>query len=155
MIFDMIANIKEYTCIPYSGQIQNIIQELDFSSINCGDNEIRGRELFLKKIIFSSDFLPPEFFEAHRKYADLHLIIEGEELIHMANKVESIPASEYNSELDYELFSSDATISTIQLKKNRFALFMPGEIHKSGGFTLEPGRNPQKIVFKIACETRQ
>jgi YhcH/YjgK/YiaL family protein len=152
MIFDAVSNLNKYSCIPNVNKIINAIAQNDFSNDDSGEIEIDDRNLYLLKIRSTIDDEPPKLFEAHRKYADLHIIIDGEELMNQVSSSDAIRMSEYNYDEDYELFSAKENISTFHLNMGKFIFFFPGEIHKSGGFLNQSQDYNKKMVFKIRCD---
>lgn len=66
-------------------------------------------------------------FEAHRKYIDLHFIINGEEDFGYANINYATPTTEYNDADDYLLLSGDK--GRTLLKTGDFCITFPEDAH--------------------------
>lgn len=66
-------------------------------------------------------------FEAHRKYIDIHYIIEGTEQFGYANIDTLMPATEYNETDDYILLYGG--INRITLSKGDFVIAFPEDAH--------------------------
>ena len=66
-------------------------------------------------------------FEAHRKYIDLHYIIDGTEQFGYANIDTLTPAGEYNEADDYILLCGEVNCMT--LSKGDFVIAFPEDAH--------------------------
>jgi YhcH/YjgK/YiaL family protein len=88
-------------------------------------------------------------WEAHRKYLDIHVILEGEELIEICDILNASVSKTYEEIGDYELFLAKKE-QQIHLKKGCFLALFPNEVHKT---SVVVGENKalavKKIVFKI------
>src|SRR5690606_29791634 len=67
-------------------------------------------------------------WEAHRRYLDLHIILEGEEQIKISDISAMIPINNYVD--DYQFFEGTAD-QTILLRKGFFLILYPHEVHKT------------------------
>lgn len=85
--------------------------------------------------------------ETHRRYADIQLILEGEELMGVPIG-ELTPDTEYAPEKDIQILSGPFAFVT--MKPGDWCLFMPGEGHAPSVRDPESGCNKvKKAVFKI------
>ena len=66
-------------------------------------------------------------FEAHRKYIDLHYIIDGTEQFGYADIETLAPITEYDEADDYILLDGD--VSRITLNKGNFVIAFPEDAH--------------------------
>ena len=66
-------------------------------------------------------------FEAHRKYIDLHFIIEGEEDFGYANINYAAPTTEYNEADDYLLLEGEK--ARVRIKTGDFVITFPEDAH--------------------------
>ena len=69
------------------------------------------------------------FFESHRQYIDVQFILEGEELIEVANSSTLVVAMPYNEKMDLIKYESSSDTSIIRLKKGDVAIFYPNDAH--------------------------
>jgi YhcH/YjgK/YiaL family protein len=87
-------------------------------------------------------------FENHKKYIDIHYIIQGQEQIALASTSDLEPNMEYDEINDYQLF--DGKIGeTINIKEGEFILLFPGEAHVTGGLIGDTSKSLKKVVFKV------
>ncbi len=69
------------------------------------------------------------FFESHRKFIDLQVIVEGEELMEVAD-VASITANQpYQEERDLITYLDTANASHLRLVAGQAAIFFPVDVH--------------------------
>jgi len=69
------------------------------------------------------------FFESHRQYIDVQFILEGEEIIEVANKDDLIINFDYNEDMDLLKYKTTLNSSIIKLKKGDVAIFFPEDAH--------------------------
>lgn len=87
-------------------------------------------------------------FEGHKKYIDIHIVIEGKEKIaYFPNSKASI-TKEYNENEDYELYSGEAENFFI-LDSNKFLILFPEEPHMALIKVKEKPEVIKKVIFKI------
>lgn len=86
-------------------------------------------------------------FEAHKRYIDIHCILEGEEAIEIAN-VSSLEVTQpYSEERDIALGTAQGTRHII--RKGQYCITMPQEAHSPGLCVTNPMKI-KKAVFKVA-----
>lgn len=66
-------------------------------------------------------------FEAHKKFLDIHFVIEGEETFVFANADELMPETEYNEAEDYLLLNGEGTKLTLRV--GDFCIVYPQDAH--------------------------
>lgn len=95
-----------------------------------------------------SSYLTKEknIYEAHRKYIDIHYIIEGEERLEVANVMDMEVTEEYVEEKDYLLGRAKGESHII--KKGQYLVTMPEEAH-SPSLCVDKPIMIKKAVFKI------
>ncbi len=85
-------------------------------------------------------------FEAHKKYIDIHCILEGEEAVETADISTLDVTQPYNQEKDIALGTAHGIRHIIQ--KGQYCITMPQEAHSPGLCVTEP-RKIKKAVFKV------
>lgn len=86
-------------------------------------------------------------YEAHRKYADVQVVLRGEELFGVAKHGKSLDA--YSTENDIEFFSGNGEDFVLSSDGDMdCAIFLPGELHAPGLCVTAPSP-VKKAVFKI------
>ncbi len=88
-------------------------------------------------------------FEAHRKYADVQVVVSGEETFGIADKEDCRASELYNDIKDVEFFTGSGKDVVLSPQNGAdCAVFMPGELHSPGLCVVTPAA-VRKAVFKI------
>lgn len=92
-------------------------------------------------------------YEAHRKYFDVQIIIEGEEIIYVA-PTNSLDASEnYDSLKDVTFYFDSDDGEGIQMKKNDVLILSPCDAHKPCVLFEKPSL-VKKLVLKVPVDSK-
>lgn len=126
------------------------ISKMDLASLPAGELDIEGREIYLNHIIASSKPLYEQAPELHRYYIDIHILLEGSEVIGASPSAQGQhPTMEFDTDRDYGLFEGITTETLLTLAPGDIALLFPGELHRPMG-TLGDVAPLRKIVVKVA-----
>lgn len=148
MILDHISNKEKYRHLPWLCRALEAMAPVTPETFAPGQVVIDGKMLFLNCNAYDSKVVEDCFFEAHREYIDVHLIVSGEEIIGH-NEPSALEITQpYDEEGDAELYQGNIQ-TQLALKPGWFAVFLPGEPHLVG---LRSGESVpvQKIVAKVA-----
>ena len=85
-------------------------------------------------------------FEGHRKFIDIQFVLKGREIIYWANTRGLTPVTEYSEERDHLSYGDGPAYSPIRLSDRQFAVFFPGDAHKTGCTWDEPSEITKLIV---------
>ncbi len=151
MIISNIENIERFS-LPQSKFLilLDYIKSADLSSFSKGKFEIDGDDLFGIGLEYTTKPIGECLWEAHRRYIDIHYILEGQELIHISDISGMKVSKIYDAENDYELFEGEKEHS-INLKQGMLLVLSPNEVHKTS-IILEGVCYLKKIVFKLKLE---
>ncbi len=69
------------------------------------------------------------FFESHRQYIDVQFILEGEEIIEVANTNALTETFSYDKNMDLIKYNDTLNASSILLSKGDVAIFYPQDAH--------------------------
>ncbi|CAM4262176.1 protein YjgK, linked to biofilm formation [Yersinia intermedia] len=126
------------------------ICKMDLVNLPAGEQEIEGREIYLNHIIATTKPLYEQAPELHRYYIDIHILLEGSEVIGASPSAQrQRPTMDFDSERDYGLFEGITTETLLTLAPGDIALLFPGELHRPMG-TLGDIAPIRKIVVKVA-----
>lgn len=90
-------------------------------------------------------------YEVHKKYIDIHIVIEGKETIELLDLTNlDIQPYESNHENDYFLYSSAAMGERVILDRTKIAVFGFNDIHKVGIKSTNNDISVKKVVLKIS-----
>lgn len=140
MIYDKLKNIGKYKFL-------NSLQEFDFKNYQKGKFDIDGDVFFGIGLEYDTKNEDECLWEAHQKYLDIHVIIEGQEIVNISDISNMDVSQKYNSEGDYSLFTGKKE-QTIVLKERDFLILYPNEVHQTA-VKLKNKTAVKKIVFKI------
>lgn len=138
MILDKLENINRY------------LLDLNFIKIDltndfrAGRFEIFGDEKFGIGLEYETKESQLCLWEGHNLYLDIHVILEGEEIVEVAD-VENMSITKPYVE-DYTLFDGIHD-QRIILKKGYFLVLFPNEIHKTG-IKIDKNTRILKNVYK-------
>lgn len=151
MIIDSIQHIEKYlglsrnldTAIAY-------ILRMDKSDRANGSFEIDGRNVYVNKGVTNLHPADEGKFEAHRRYIDIQLVLEGVERMDAA-PVESLgePIHSYELEGDYALYAPCANCVSACLHPGQFAIFFPQDAHMPC-LAAGEGATSYKAIVKVA-----
>ena len=107
--------------------------------------ELEGRNLFLTGYSYKGKTKEEAIPEAHRKYIDIQVVVEGTEQMGWTDLSKcSIVSSPYSDEKDL-IFFGDRVSSYIKVAPGDFAVFFPEDVHAPG----ISNENIRKIVIKV------
>lgn len=87
-------------------------------------------------------------YEAHRKFWDLQLVLEGEELIGYAPLETLTETVAYDGAADIAFYKGNG--SEVKLARGVAALLAPWDVHRPGASCGETPSRVKKIVVKLA-----
>lgn len=147
MIFDTLTHIDRYkTLHPAVYRALTVLRDTDFSAMAPCRVEIEGEALYYTVQSYETKSQNPTA-EAHRRYVDIQLILEGSEtmgaapLEAMTAQVQAMP------ERDCWLYTGPMTYFTLQ--PGQFAIFFPEDAHAPGIAPTTPAP-VRKCVAKVA-----
>lgn len=120
------------------------IKGLDVT-IKCGKYDLKEGIYFGVDEYFTKEYGLPE---VHRKYIDLQYILDGEEIIHLANIQDCSKSLGYNPDKDIEFFENSINSKELVMKKGDWAVFYPDDAH-TPQILLNKSSKVKKIVVKI------
>ena len=147
MIFGNIKNLHEYDYLPvdikkcFEYAASNNL--LDFEK---GSYKIDGNNLFVNIVEYETIDVENRFWEAHKNYLDLHLMLYGKEQIDV-NFIGNMEEKEFVEKDDFLPLEGDKNGHVI-LEKDDFLICYPNDAHR----TAVKVNNPKKIkkaIFKI------
>lgn len=120
-------------------------------SLEDGEYEIEGEKLFARvmtcKLIKEGD--SGTIVESHRRYADIHMVLEGEEVMHWFTNESVQVRKEYSLENDVE-FYDEAAVAGVRIvnRPGTVCVFYPGEVHRPQ-LASSSGGQIRKVVVKV------
>ena len=88
------------------------------------------------------------FFESHRKFIDVQVVVAGEELMEVAEITRLMVATDYNPERDLLKYADVADTSVLRMQAGEVAVFFPEDGHMPSLQWRGPGL-VRKTVVKV------
>lgn len=147
MIFGNIKNLDEYSfldetikeCFAYAKE-HNLVE------FEKGSHEIDGERLFVNIVEYTTKEAKERFWEAHKKYLDVHLMLDGEEQIDL-NFLQNMDVREFVEKDDFVPMEGEKN-SSVVLRKGDFLICYPQDGHRTAVKASEP-QTIKKAIFKV------
>ena len=108
--------------------------------------ELKGGEVYATRFTYETIPAEESFFEAHRKYLDIHLMVQGSEGVEIASP-EALAEFDRVEANDFYAYRGEGTYRMV-LSPGDFLVVFPGDAHR---IKMRVG-NPEtvsKVVFKV------
>lgn len=148
MIVDQINNYGLY--IGKNEKIDraiSYIKEMDFQNLEPKMYGVDGDEIFFNLIEYETKEEEERFWESHKKYIDLHFILEGKEFIGYEQFNRMKVKENYHEADDYYLLEGNLQ-SKVLLQKDDFMILYPEDVHMTA-LKVDESERVRKVVFKI------
>jgi biofilm protein TabA len=147
MIFSNLSQSSRYAALhPLFPRAFDYIRNTDLLSLAPGRQDIAGDDLFAIVEHAQGKLCEHAKLEAHRKYIDIQLVLEGDEQMGWKPLADCLnPVSDYSVEKDIQFFH-DAPAAWITVPPVHFCIFFPEDAHAP----LVSSGEVRKVIFKIA-----
>ena len=146
MIFDTLQNVDNYKGLGRVYTALKFLAETDFSAINLGRYELDGDNIFY--MVQSYDTDPDKTIsEAHRKYIDIQYMVEGEEIIGVADISSDKELTEAKEENDVWFYNCKT--EPLVLSAGKYMVLYPNDLHCPGVATNGTALTCRKVVVKV------
>lgn len=146
MIYDLTENAERYRGI--SAYLDKAIAFAAncSTSIHEGRHEIDGDKVFALVSNYNSKHKIEGNPEAHKKYIDLQMVLEGEEYLYCGFLKEATKEVKSIPENDVAFYEGDCI--PLHMAYGKFAIVFPWDIHQPGVCIDKPA-HVKKLVIKI------
>lgn len=146
MIFDTLTNVDNYEGLGRVYTALKFLAETDFNEIDLGRYEIDGDNIFY--MVQSYDTDPSKTVsEAHRKYIDIQFMVEGEEIIGVADISSEKELTEAKEENDVWFYNCKT--EPLTLSAGKYMVLYPNDLHCPGVATKGKALTCRKVVVKV------
>lgn len=122
------------------------VNEHDLVSWDTGCHEIDGNQFFVNIVEYVTTEPENRFWEAHKEYLDVHVILSGNEQIDV-NFVENMQFGEYVPKDDFLPLEGEKNGSVV-LQPGDFLICYPSDAHRTAVAAREP-EQVKKAIFKV------
>ncbi|SUO97592.1 YhcH/YjgK/YiaL family protein [Suttonella ornithocola] len=128
-------------------QVLDYLAQTDLSKLPNGSHLINGETFYVNIFHYTTAESEARIWEAHQKYLDIHLVLEGQETVCQAF-LPTVETGEYQSETDYLPIAQQTKAQTrFLLTPDELAIFAPEDAHQTG-LIVEKPQKIRKAVFK-------
>lgn len=147
MIFGNIKDLEDYGFLPEDiKRCFAYAAEHDLMQYEKGSHDIDGEDLFVNIVEYETTAPENRFWEAHRKYLDLHLMLKGPEQIDL-NFIDNMDQKEFVEEDDFLPLEGPVNAHVV-LAEGDFLICYPKDGHRTAVAVGEPAAI-KKAIFKI------
>ena len=147
MIFGNIDNLEEFSylekqimeCFAYA-------KSHDLASYEKGSHEIDGDRLFVNIVEYATTTPVERFWEAHKNYLDVHVMIHGTEQIDL-NFIQNMDVKGFVEKDDFLPMEGEKNSSVI-LRDGDFLICYPGDGHRTA-VAVDGPEQIKKAIFKV------
>lgn len=150
MIFGNIKQLEEYPfleervkeCFSYA-------KEHDLLSFEKGSHEIDGDDLFVNIVEYETTEAKNRFWEAHKLYLDIHLMLSGAEQIDL-NFIQNMELGEFVPKDDFLPMEGKKQASVV-LTEGDFLICYPSDGHRTA-VAADGSEKIKKAIFKVKIQ---
>lgn len=147
MIFGNINNLKEFPFLEEQvKECFEYVKEHDLASYEKGSHEIDGERLFVNMVEYTTTSREERFWEAHKNYLDIHLMIRGSEQIDL-NFIQNMEVKEFVAKDDFLPMNGEKNSSVI-LREGDFLICYPSDGHRTA-IAVDGPETIKKAIFKV------
>jgi YhcH/YjgK/YiaL family protein len=107
--------------------------------------ELAGGAFAIEQV-YAARARPEGFFESHRKYIDVQLVVEGEELMEVEDISRLVVSEAFNAERDLIKYGDTAVASVLRMRAGDAAVFFPEDGHMPSLQWRGPGLVRKSVV---------
>lgn len=147
MVFGNIKDLDQFAFLPEDSKTCFAYAKANpLAEYEKGSHEINGKRLFVNIVEYTTTTPENRFWEAHKQYLDLHLILRGQEQIDL-NFIQNMNLGEYKEEDDYLAMEGEKNCSVI-LREGDFLICWPNDGHRTA-VEVDGPETVKKAIFKI------
>lgn len=114
------------------------------ASVGTETRKLEGEALYVTRFDYDTAPFEETFFESHKRYLDIHIMVKGSERVDIAHP-EGLTL--YENKGDFYGYRGDAEQSVI-LRPGDFLVVFPGDAHRLK-IAVDQPEAVSKVVFKI------
>ena len=123
------------------------LKSTDLDDLQEGSLEIDGDSIFGNCFTYLADGEAGTFFETHKKYLDIHLVLENEEAMAVTSP-ESVRVTQEYDENNHPPSSKGKVEQLVHLRAGECLITFPEDLHQP---KVRVNDDPvKKVVFKVA-----
>ena len=145
MIFAKLTDAADYRGIhPRLDRVIDCLNEEFLNKVGTQTQKLEDDLLYVTRFDYETIPLEEAFFEAHKKYLDVHLMLQGEERVDISHPD---VLTLFDHKDDFYAYQGEAE-QTLLLTPGSFLVVFPGDAHRIK-VQVEGPENVSKVVFKL------
>ena len=130
-------------------KVRDFAEGLDKESFECGRVDLDGDKLYVNCAAYTTHEREGALTEAHRKYIDVFVMIDGEETVYVksTDKLSTL-TKEYSEDIEALLALTDGDASAIRLVPGDFLILYPEDAHAPACYAYGPSE-VKKAIGKV------
>ena len=146
MIYDTLEHLLDYAdFLPALRKVDAIIKQGNLLTAQTGRHTIDDNLYYNIEEYQTTE--NPKPFEVHHRYADVQIVLKGEETHQTALRSAAENLPDFDDERDIAFFHSPVA-ATFYASAQHFLIYLPFEPHRSQ-MAVEKVQSVRKVVFKI------
>lgn len=122
------------------------LAEKDLNELNMGRNDVDGDQVYINRFNYVTMPEAEAAWEGHKYYADIHVLLDGEEKIGVTN-ASSLKAGEYDEAGDFIPYEGPVD-SWVTMRPGDILVVFPEDVHMVK-VQLNGPSEVKKAVFKV------
>lgn len=127
-------------------ECMDYVKNHDLAAYEKGSHEIDGERLFVNIVEYATTTPENRFWEAHRKYLDVHVMLWGEEQIDL-NFIGNLEQKDFVEKDDFLPLEGEPNAHVV-LRSGDFLVCYPGDGHRTA-VQVSESCNIKKAIFKV------
>ena len=145
MIFAKLTDAADYRGIhPRLDRVIDCLNEEYLHQVGTQTQKLEDDLLYVTRFDYETIPLEEAFFEAHKKYLDVHLMLQGTERVDISHPD---VLTLFDHKDDFYAYQGEAE-QTLLLTPGSFLVVFPGDAHRIK-VQVEGPENVSKVVFKL------
>ena len=145
MIFAKLTDAADYRGIhPRLDRVIDCLNEEFLNKVGTQTQKLEDDLLYVTRFDYETIPLEEAFFEAHKKYLDVHLMLQGTERVDISHPD---VLTLFDHKDDFYAYQGEAE-QTLLLTPGSFLVVFPGDAHRIK-VQVEGPENVSKVVFKL------
>lgn len=151
MIVSMLSEVSRYRGLSKNLDIAfDWLGQKSWKNLAAGKYPIQGDQVFALVQEYATKDPAVCRFETHRKYIDIQMVVEGEEIIEAMPAAFLKSAEPYVSDIEYYSMPVGHRAHPLSVNPECCAIFFPEDAHRPGLRIGGESRQVKKIVVKVA-----
>ena len=117
------------------------------TKIPLGRHNLENSDIYVNVSEYTTRQIEESIWEAHKKYADLQVLLVGEEQV-LVSQIEAMNTGVYHEDSDY-LECNGECEKAVKIDKDTCLLLFPEDVHMPGICLKQQPMNVKKAVVKI------